>query len=329
MDPTLFFVLIASLFLGWCAGANDAASAVGTSLGARTLSYRKAVLIVVVFSMLGFLLQGQQVVDTVGGGILPKEVFAGNGKVVLAALIAASVITFATVLLALPISINHTLIGGIVGMAWILGMAGSLDYGTLSRVMACWLATPFISFAVTLLFHKLVVTPIARRMDWIIFSQIFKLLAVASAMIVSYSLGASAIGTILSPLLSSEIDGVLPSSGPIPPRLLLGLLVAVAFGLGVVIFSGRVIRTLSSKIALLGPATAFSAQFSAAVTVYGFVLIGLPASITHAVVGSIAAVGALKGTETLGTKTVGSIILGWTLAPLLSAALAVGVYSLL
>jgi PiT family inorganic phosphate transporter len=173
------------------------------------------------------------------------------------------------------------------------------------------------------------VTPIARRMDWILFSQVFKILAMASAIIVSYSLGASAIGTILSPLLSSNIEQMLPASGPIPPRLLLGLLVAVAFGLGVVIFSGRVIRTLSSKIALLGPATAFSAQFSAAVTVYGFVLMGLPASITHAVVGSIAAVGLLKGTETLGAKTVGSIILGWTLAPLLSAALAVGVYSLL
>lgn len=326
MDYTLILIVVASLFLGWGAGSNDAASAVGTPLGARTITYRKAIIIVVVFSMLGFLLQGQYVSKTVGQGILPKEIFEGNWKVVLAALLSASIITFLTILLSLPISVNHTLVGGVLGIGLILGMIGDINYPQLSKIMACWLTTPAIALLVTVLLHKLVITPLASRMNWITFSRTFKFLSIISAIAVSYSLGASAISTILSLTLSSNVINQLPSIEAVSTQTLLGFLIALVFGLGVMTFSGRVIRTLSSRIALLGPATAFSAQFSAALTVYGFVLMGLPASITHAIVGGIAGVGVLKGTKTLNRKTLGSIMLGWLLTPLLSAILTVGVY---
>ncbi|MFH1125907.1 MAG: anion permease, partial [Candidatus Altiarchaeota archaeon] len=319
-------ILLASLFLGWGAGSNDAASAVGTPLGAGMITHRKAVLIVVVFSMLGFLLQGQYVSKTVGSGILPKEFFEGNSSVVLAALISASLVTLLTIMLSLPISINHTLVGGVLGMGVILGMTNKMDYSLLFRIMTCWLTTPLIAMAVTVLFHKLVVTPIAGRMNIVNFSRTFKFLSLLSAIVVSYSLGASAIGAILGITLTSS---QLPTIAGIQPETLLGISVALVFGLGVITFSDRVIKTLSSKISLLGPATSFSAQFSAALTVYGFVLMGLPASITHAIVGAIAGVGILKGTRTLNRRTLRTIVFGWIFTPLLSAAIAMLVYKLI
>lgn len=328
MDITLALILLVSLFLGWCAGSNDAASAVGTSLGAKTISYRRGIAIVVVFSTLGFLLQGHYVSDTIGNGILPREVFESNWKVVIAALASASVITFLTVLLSLPISINHTLVGGVLGMGVILGMTDSMNYPLLYKIMACWLTTPLIALLMTVVFHRVVVTPLASRMSWVAFSRTFKLLSIVGVVVVSYNLGASAISTILSPLLSSDLMGRLPEFFA-SSQTLVGVSIAVVFALGIMTFSGRVIRTLSSKIALLGPATAFSAQFSAALTVYFFVLMGLPASITHAIVGSIAGVGILKGTKTLNTKTMATILLGWVLAPIFSAILAVGVYEMI
>lgn len=319
MYATLFSVLLASVFLGWCAGSNDAASAVGTPLGGGTITRRKAIVIVVVFSTLGFILQGHYVSDTVGGGILPKVLFQEDSRAVLSVLIAASAVTLVTVLMSLPISVNHALVGGILGVGLTLGMAGKIDYTLLLWIAACWLTTPLIALVLTVLFHRHIVTPFTGGMNWVDFSRTFKFLSVAGAVVVSYNLGASAIGSILSLTLSSNTMAVLG-------REPMGVLIALAFGVGVFTFSGRVIRTLSSKITLLGPATAFSAQMGAALTVYFFVLLGLPASITHAVVGGIAGIGILKGTSTINRKTLQSIVFGWMVTPVLSALLAVCIY---
>jgi len=329
MDPSTVLILCASLFLGWCAGSNDAASAVGTSLGAQTLTFRKAVAIVVIFSMLGFLLQGGAVAKTVGQGILPKDFFENHWQVVLAALLAVAAVTLVTVLLSLPISINHALVGGILGIGVIVGMTESFNYPLLVRIMACWLTTPVIAFTATIVIHQFVVKPLAGRMNWIDFTRTFRFLSVASAAVVSYNLGASAIGSILSLAISSNTASQLSPVWGLSPVVLLGIGVALAFGFGVMTFSDRVVKTLSSRIALLGPATAFSAQFGAALTVYAFVLMGLPASITHAVVGGIAGIGVLKKTKTLNWKTLQAIVFGWMLTPLLSAALAVGIYKVI
>jgi PiT family inorganic phosphate transporter len=328
MEPTVFLVVLASLFLGWSAGANDAASAVGTPIGAGTIGRRTAILIVVVFSVIGFLLQGQYVSKSVGAGLLPNGVFE-NKSMLLAAIASVAITTIFTIVLSLPISINHALVGGILGVGLMSGMISDLNHSILYGIIACWLTTPLISFMLTVFFHKFVVTPVASRMNWVDFSKAFKFLSVCGAIAVSYNLGASAISTILSPLLSSDIAESLRLDGMLTVQTVLGLLIAVAFGLGVVTFSGRVIRTISSKIALLGPSTAFSAQFCAALTVYFFVLLGLPASITHAIVGGIAGIGVLKNTRTLSSRTLTVIILGWIFTPIVSALLAVGIFNVL
>jgi PiT family inorganic phosphate transporter len=325
MDALLFYIIAASLFLGWGVGSNDAASAVGTPLGAGTITHRRAIAIVVVFSALGFMLQGHNVSNTVGGGILPREFFTENGGAVLAALAAASAVTVLTVLMSLPISVNHALVGAIVGLGLTLGTAGRIDYGLLLWIAACWLTTPLIALVLTVALHRCIVTPLTRNMSWIAFSSTFKFLSVAGAALVSYNLGASAIGSILGLTMSSKINGLFNAQGQSSMQVM-ACLIALAFGLGVLTFSGRVIRTLGSRITLLGPATAFSAQLGAAVTVYFFVLLGLPASITHAVVGGIAGVGLLKRTGTINLKTLGSIAFGWMVTPLFSALLAIWIY---
>src|SRR5690606_29968596 len=43
-------ILLSGLFVGWNLGANDAANAMGTAVGARVRTIREAVIIVAVFS---------------------------------------------------------------------------------------------------------------------------------------------------------------------------------------------------------------------------------------------------------------------------------------
>ncbi|NNK33358.1 MAG: inorganic phosphate transporter, partial [Xanthomonadales bacterium] len=59
MDLILPIVLIlAGFYVGWNIGANDAANCIGTTVGAQIISYRKAVLIMAFFVILGGVLQG-------------------------------------------------------------------------------------------------------------------------------------------------------------------------------------------------------------------------------------------------------------------------------
>jgi len=66
-------ILLSGLFVGWNLGANDAANAMGTAVGARVRTIREAVIIVAVFSFLGAVTFGHRVIKTIGSGIVPLD----------------------------------------------------------------------------------------------------------------------------------------------------------------------------------------------------------------------------------------------------------------
>ena len=71
MEVLIAIILGATgFYVGWNIGANDAANCIGTTVGARIISFRKAALLMVVFVILGGLLQGHHVMKTVGKGIV-------------------------------------------------------------------------------------------------------------------------------------------------------------------------------------------------------------------------------------------------------------------
>jgi len=57
----LFFLLGAGAYVGWNIGANDSANCIGTTVGCGLISFKKAVALVAVFSILGGMLQGEHV----------------------------------------------------------------------------------------------------------------------------------------------------------------------------------------------------------------------------------------------------------------------------
>ena len=63
-------LIVTGFFVGWNIGANDAANCIGTTVGARIISYRRAALMMAVFVILGGVLQGHHVMKTVGKGIV-------------------------------------------------------------------------------------------------------------------------------------------------------------------------------------------------------------------------------------------------------------------
>jgi PiT family inorganic phosphate transporter len=91
--------------------------------------------------------------------------------------------------------------------------------------------------------------------------------------------------------------------------------------LGALTFSYEVMMTVGKDISPLGPTSAFSSQFGAAIAVSIANLFGLPVSSGQAIVGAISGLGLYKG-EHVNRKVVLDIMRNWIRAPLISGALA-------
>ena len=93
---TLIPLLLSGFYVGWNIGANDAGNCIGTAVGSGLLTYRKAAILVSVFAVLGAILQGESVMETVGKGIVTTELSVT--AVIIALLCSGLFVTVATML---------------------------------------------------------------------------------------------------------------------------------------------------------------------------------------------------------------------------------------
>jgi PiT family inorganic phosphate transporter len=123
------FALAVALALAFAVtnGLHDASNAIAALVATRGASPLQAALLAAVFNLLGPLLLGAAVADTVGGIVsLPGS----TGIAVIAAGLAAAVtwnlVTWAR---GLPASSGHALVGGLVGAGAAAGGASAINWG--------------------------------------------------------------------------------------------------------------------------------------------------------------------------------------------------------
>jgi len=67
-------LFVAGAFVGWNIGSNDAANCIGTSVGSELLSFRRAIVLVSVFAVVGGLTQMANAMLTLATGIITSEI---------------------------------------------------------------------------------------------------------------------------------------------------------------------------------------------------------------------------------------------------------------
>ncbi len=328
MDLLSVLVVLASLFVGWNLGANDAANAIGALVGSGTMRFRRAVAVFMIFAILGAVIQGGNIIKTTASEILPQPEIENNKKIALATLLGAGIFVFILTLFGIPVSMTQAIVGGIVGSGVAVGLQNQIDFALVLRIAASWILTFLGSMALAFFTYVLVLAPISRRMNVITFNTIFRILGIVVAVFLAYDLGANSLANAIGPILGAKVlDGFFGDF--LTAQIAASLLVGIALGLGAITFGGGVVDTLGKKITTLGPVTAFTAQFAAALGVYVFVVIGIPVSTTQAIVGGVVGVGLTKSTKTVDTGTLGQILIGWIMTPVASAFLALGIYKLI
>jgi len=144
----LFLVLavIFGLYMTWGIGANDVANAMGTSVGARAISVKQAILIAAVFEFSGAFIAGGNVTSTIRKGIVDPSGIEGQPEVLvfgmLAALLAAGIWLMIASWRGWPVSTTHSIVGALVGFALAgIGME-AVYWDKIGTIVVSWVVSP-------------------------------------------------------------------------------------------------------------------------------------------------------------------------------------------
>ena len=332
MDVTTLIFLTSGLFLGWSLGANDAANVFGTAVGSRMIRFTTAALICSVFVVLGAVFAGAGAAHGLGklGAV---NALAGSFVVASAAGLTVYWMTKAK----LPVSTTQAIVGAIIG--WNVFSGSRTDPGTLTKIVATWVACPVLAGLFSAGLYSLVVRLIYRskihllRLD--LYTRICLVLAGAFG---AYSLGANNIGNVMgvfvasSPFTDVSVAGAL-SFTSVQQLFLLG---ALAIGVGVFTYSKRVMLTVGSTLMPLNPVAACVVVVSHSLVLFLFsstalehllLSAGLPAiplipvSSSQAVIGAVIGIGLLRGkrgARQIRWSVLGKIAAGWVSTPLVA-----------
>ena len=156
----MLFVLMLALafgfYMAWSIGANDAANAMGTSVGSKAVSFREAVIIAAVFEFAGAMLAGSDVTDTMRKGIVdpmlfndPTIIAGGNGVELfvwgmMAALITSAIWIHIAAFLGWPVSTTHSIVGSITGFGVVSLGVENVQWMELLTIVSSWIFSPLM-----------------------------------------------------------------------------------------------------------------------------------------------------------------------------------------
>jgi PiT family inorganic phosphate transporter len=156
MDTTvlLLFVVasLASLFMAWVVGAGSSgATPFAPAVGANAIPTMRAAFVVGIFGFLGAVLQGANVSEAVGSGLIEGVSLPATG-VILVLLIGAGLMAIG-IYTGYPIATAFTVTGAVVGVGLALG--GAPAWAKYQEIGLVWVGTPFVGGGIAYLIASL------------------------------------------------------------------------------------------------------------------------------------------------------------------------------
>jgi PiT family inorganic phosphate transporter len=301
----LLVVVVLALLFDFSNGWHDSANAIATVVSTRVVSPFVAVMAAGVLNVAGAFMS-TAVAKMVGSGIVHPALV--TQEMVAAALAGAILWNLFTLLLGLPTSSSHALIGGLIGAAVTHGGWAMVKWAGLRPVMEAMVLAPFFGFAIGFSLMVLI-SWVCFRVTRSLATRLFKRLQLVSACFMAFSHGANdaqkAMGIITLALLSA---GQIPS-GEVPGWVIGAC--AVAMGLGTAVGGWQIVRTLGMGIVKLEPVHGFAAETGAAAVLLVTAHIGLPVSTTQTITTSVMGVGAIKRLSAVRWGVTTRILYAW------------------
>ena len=329
----MFIISLSSgLFLGWSLGANDAANIFGTAVGSKMVSFLRAAIIASIFVVLGAAIQGSGTTKTLGalGSI---DELAGSFTVALA----AGFTVFSMTRYGLPVSTTQAIVGAIVGWNFFAGR--ETDTPLLTKIVTTWVTGPVLGAIFSALLFLLLRYVFRKfKIHLILLDSYIRWGLIAAGAFGAYSLGANNVANVIGVFIG-HAPNILLDFGlfRIGGSQLLYLLGGISIALGIMTYSRKIIQTVGKGIMDLSAEAAIVVVLAQSLVLFifssttlsnAFVAIGLPAipmvpvSSSQVVVGAIIGIGLLRGIQEVRLKTLGGILLGWVLTPILAGLIS-------
>jgi len=322
MRLTAVILIIAmALFFDYSNGFHDAANSIATVVSTRVLTPRIAVIWAAFFNFVAFLIFGTHVANTVGKTVDPKVV---SDAVVFAGLLGAITWNLLTWWLGLPTSSSHSLIGGFAGAGIAKAGFHVLNADSIKKTTIFIVISPTVGLILGFIVMLTIMWIFRRSRPARVDGGFRKAQLVSAA---AYSLGhggndaQKTMGVIAALLVGAGYLHVKPN-GDLPVEIWIVLLAHSAIALGTLSGGWRIVRTLGSKITKLKPVGGFSAETSAATSLFLATHYGIPVSTTHTITGSIIGVGSTQRLSAVRWGVAGRIVWAWILT--IPAAASVG-----
>jgi inorganic phosphate transporter, PiT family len=295
MDAGLVVAVLLAVAFATTNGLHDASNAIATLVATRAASPLQGIVLAAIFNLLGPLLVGAAVADTIGGivTVAPSAAIEVIGSGVAAA-VAWNLITWA---FGLPSSSGQALVGGLVGAALVEGGSQAVYWGGFDGLQPVGVFGTLVALAISPplgALGALVVIRALRRLarratrrwrapvrggQWVMSAAL------------AFSHGANdaqkSVGVIAALLLAAgEIDTLTAA----PTWATLGC--AAALTAGTALGGWRIIRTVGRRIYRIQPLDGLSSQTASAGVILGASFLGGPTSTTQVVASSVVGIGA-------------------------------------
>ena len=328
----IILFLTSGLLLGWSLGANDAANIFGSAIGSKMVSFRKAAIIASVFVILGAVIQGAGVTDTLGklGAV---NAIGGSFTVALAAAITVYLMTKFSI----PVSTTQAIVGAIIG--WNLFTGNSTDNKTLTQIVSTWVTGPVLGAAFAILLY-IILKAIKKNssIHLVRFESYIRTGLIIVGAFGAYSLGANNIANVMGVFIPAfnlqELNLGLFTLSSAQQLFLLG---GLAIAAGILTYSKKVMETVGNNIMELSSEAALVAVLAQALVLFifssswlstAFVKMGLPpipmvpVSSSQVIIGCIIGIGLYKGARNINFRILAEIAAGWIATPIFSGILA-------
>jgi PiT family inorganic phosphate transporter len=311
--------IIVALIFDFVNGFNDSANSVATVIGTRVLKPLHAVALSAAANFVGPFVFGVAVATTIAKGIVsPYEITV---YMIIGGLAGAIAWSSLCTYFGLPISNSHSLIGGIMGA----GIAGlgfeQLVFGWLTKVFAGIIIAPIGGMIFGIALAGAIIVFLAKRKPAIVNRTFGRLQIISSAWFAlthGANDGQKTMGIIVLILFSADLIS------EIHMPLWVIFAAASAMGLGTFFGGYKVIKTLGVRVTRLRPYQGFAAETGGGVMLAIFALLGIPASTTHAITGTIMGAGAARRKRAVRWKVSRQIIFSWVITIPGAAGLGIG-----
>jgi PiT family inorganic phosphate transporter len=316
MDESLalFCIILAlAIALGFTNGLNDAANAIATAVGTRSLSPRAAIAMAAVFNFVGAA-TGIAVAKTIGKGILGDSLATGDSTayVLIAGLLAIVLWGQICTRFGLPISLTHGVVAGLVGAGAAIFGWDAVNWWVLGKVLIAVIAAPALGFLGGGALMTAIMWIFQRSTPGTMHNVFSKLQILASAFM-AYSHGKNdgqmPIGVILAGLVYYQGDTTVWNNVP----FWIIVVSAASISVGTALGGWRVMQTIGSRITTLQPVHGFAAQSAGAGVIEAASYLGIPVSTTHCISAAVIGVGTTRRLSAVRWGVAGDMMIAWIL----------------